>query len=100
MVVMSDPIDIASLATHGGTGIAGATMVGAFMRWLAGKEANAAREEFILLRQDVKRLIEDVGEHKKVFADVVTTMNAVKALGEKFDELKHRVAQLETRRRK
>ncbi len=66
-------------------------------RWLEGKKADAAREEFILLRADVKQLIEDTREHKKVFEDVVTTKNAVKALGEKFDDHKTQLRDLERR---
>lgn len=57
-------------------------------RWLESKKAEQAREEFILLRADVKQLIADVQEHKQVFEDVVTIKNAVKALGEKFDDTK------------
>lgn len=85
----------------GGTTLAAGGVVGALMRWLAGREAREAREaqekareEFVLLRADVKRLIDDVGEHKAVFADVVTTKNAVDALGKKLDEQRTSIAEL------
>lgn len=88
----------------GGTTLAAGGVVGALMRWLAGREAREAREaqekareEFVLLRADVKRLIDDVGEHKKVFEDVVNTKQAVKTLGEKFDDTKAALARVEER---
>lgn len=104
---MSESVDILTAGTHVVSGIGGAGAVGVLMRWLAGKDAVAAREEFILLRADVKQLIADMGEHKKVFEDVVTTKNAVKALFEKVDDMRtanraieQRLTALETRRKR
>jgi hypothetical protein len=95
---LSDELEVAKTA---GTMLGSAGLVGALMRWLAGREAREAREaqekarvEFVLLRADVKRLIDDVGEHKAVFADVVTTKNAVDALGKKLDEQRSSIAEL------
>lgn len=98
---MSDELEVAKTA---GTMLGSAGLVGALMRWLAGREAREARqaqelarEEFVLLRADVKRLIDDVGEHKRVFEDVVNTKQAVKTLGEKFDDMKGKLERTDER---
>ena len=97
---MSDPTDMMALATHGGAGVAGAGLVGAFMRWLAGREAAEARDEFVGLRHDVKSLISDMQEHKAAFRSVVITEEAVKAMHKRFDALESRVKVVEERRRR
>lgn len=109
---VSDELDplMKGLIHAGGGGITAATLVGGFMRWLNGRdreereikaadEAKKAREEFLELRADVKRLLEDVGEHKKVFEDVVETKLSLKALHRRFDESEVRIARLEHRKR-
>lgn len=107
---MSDPTDLTSLATSGGAATVASFSVGAFMRWLYGRDAQrkeeaaqvsaaAAREEFINLRADVKHLIAAVGEHKAVFEDVVATKLSLKALHGRFDDAERRLDRLESRRK-
>ncbi len=97
---MSDPTDIMTLATHGGAGVAGAGFVGAFMRWIAGKEAAEAREEFIGLRHDVRTLLENMKEHRQVFESVVEMKSSLKALHTRLDEFERRVERIEGKRRR
>jgi hypothetical protein len=92
-------IDLMKIGTHAVAGGGGATLVGVIMRVLQGRDAREARDEFVSLRGAVQRLIEDVGEHKKVFEDVVETKLSVKALHARLDDTERRLARLEAKKR-
>ncbi len=61
---MSDPVDILSLASHGGTALVGAGGVGAFMRWVSGKEAEAVSTRLALMEQKLDQLVTSAGKHE------------------------------------
>lgn len=96
---MSDDLDLVKAATHAATGIGGGGLVGVLMRMLQSREAQAMRDEFIAMRGDVKRLIDDVNEHKKVFEDVVETKLSLRALHKRFDDIESRVERIESKRK-
>ncbi len=77
-------------------------------RWLESRKAETEREAraesekelavtLANMSNKLDQLVSEVREHRAVFDDVVTTRNAVKALGEKFDEQKMALRTLETR---
>jgi uncharacterized protein Yka (UPF0111/DUF47 family) len=98
---MSDgnEVDLMKMATHTASGIGGAGLIGVLMRFFQSREAQQAREEFVELRGDVKRLIDDIGEHKRVFEDVVGTKMSVSALHKRLDEYEKRLDRVEGRKR-
>lgn len=84
---MSDPIDIAGLASHGGTAILGAGGVGALMRWLSGKEAQAVSTQLALMEQKIDQLVAGSEKADSMREDVALLKQTVKALHERVDRV-------------
>ncbi len=109
---------MANIGVHAG-GLLGAS---GFSSWLTNflrnrkeeierEKRNAAETALAVtisqLTGKIEQLIADMKDHKAAFEDVVTTKNAVRALGDKFDDYKNiikdigqRVSLLESKRRK
>lgn len=107
---MSDPVDLVNIGTHAGGGLAS----GGFGAWLmhffkSRREDDERKERTDLdkltavtlaeLSGKMDRMLEDIKEHKAVFATVVGNTNAIKTIGEKLDDLRNRVEVLERRRK-
>ena len=82
---MSDPLDIANIATHGGTAILGAGGVGAFMRWLSGKEAQEVSTQLALMAQKIDQLVMAAAKTEGLGERVALLEAAVKAAHERLD---------------
>lgn len=78
-------VDLASAATHGGAALAASGGVAAFMRWLAGKEAQSVATELALLRNDVTALTKLMEKHADLGERVALLERDVKAAHERLD---------------
>lgn len=82
---MSDPTDLASIATHGGVAVAASGGMGAFMRWIQGREAESVRTELALLRQELNALTKIMEKHSDLGERVALIERDVIALHERMD---------------
>lgn len=83
---MSDPTDIAAIATHGGAGLAGAGVVGAFLKWLQGRESVEMATRLALIEQKLDQLV-DVGRRGESFGERLALVEqSLKRAHERIDE--------------
>lgn len=82
---MSDPTDLANIATHGGVAVAASGGVGAFMKWLQGREAESVRTELALLRQELTGLAKTLEKHADLGERVALLERDIKAMHERLD---------------
>ena len=87
---MSDPTDFVALATHAGTGVAGAGVVGAFLKWVAGKEAQEVSTRLALMEQKLEQILASQTRHES-FGErlALAEAKAIRA-HERIDELRDR----------
>lgn len=88
---MSDPTDLVTLATHGGVGLASAGGVGAFLKWVAGKEAQEVSTRLALMEQKLEQILMSQQRHES-FGERLALAEA-KALRahERIDELRDQI---------
>ena len=102
----SDPQSLITLGTHVGGGLGSGGLGAWLMHLFKSRKEDEERKERAAMDQataitlaqlsgKMDQLIADVREHKQVFTDVVTHTNAIKALGEKLDDIRDRVERIE-----
>lgn len=82
---MADPGDYIAIATHAGSGVGGAGIVAALMRWVAGKEAGELRTEMALMRQKLDDVAKVLEKHADLGERVALLEASVKAAHERLD---------------
>lgn len=102
----SDPQSLLTLGTHVGGGLGSGGLGAWLMHLFKSRKEDEERKERAALDQQtalalselsgkMDRMLEDIREHKQVFTDVVTHGNAIKAMGEKLDDIRDRVERIE-----
>ena len=84
---MSDPLDVTVLASHGIPAVASAGGVAAFMRWLAGKEAQEVSTKLALMAQKLDQLVESATKHEKNGERIALLEQSVRNLNDRVDAL-------------
>lgn len=84
---MSDPLDPVALATHGVTALVGGGSVGAFMRWVSGREAEAVSTRLALMEQKLDQLVAGATKADSMREDLALLKQTVQALHERVDRL-------------
>lgn len=82
---MNDPLDIATLATHGGTAVLGAGGVGALMRWLSGRESQEVATRLALMEQKLDQLVAAADKHDGMGERLALLEQSVRVLHERVD---------------
>ena len=82
---MSDPTDMATLATTGGAAVSSSALVAAFMRWLSGREAAEVRTQLALVQQKLDQVAQTLEKHADLGERVALLEASVKALHARLD---------------
>ncbi len=79
-----------ALATHGGVGLAGAGGVGAFMRWMQGREALNVATQLALMSQKIDQLMAQSEKHETMAERLALVEQKAAAAHSRIDDLQSR----------
>lgn len=82
---MSEPTDLATIATHLGGAGGAAAIATALMRWLAGKEATEVATRLALLEAKLDEALKALSKHEAIGERVALLEQSVKAIHERLD---------------
>ncbi len=105
---MSDPLDIANLGAHAGSGGVGAAAVGLLIKALLGSTLTDLKERITELRADTKEQLGAIKEQIErsdrrfdlIIEQVTTAKNTAQAAHQRFDVLEMRLDALERENRR
>lgn len=100
---MSDPMDLAELGKHVGSGGIGAAFIAALFKFVVGSGMTDLKDRLIELKADMKEQMTSVKEsieradrrHEATISELTTTKNTALAAHSRFDVLEQRIDDLE-----
>ena len=82
---MTDELDLVKLGTHAATGMGGAGVVAAFMRWVAGRESQEVATRLALIEQKLDMLMKESAKHDGLSERVALMEASLRAVHDRLD---------------